>query len=919
MVITYAGGSRPYPYSSSRVRLLLEPRRVELPAGSRIEVDGTVWSGNVSEVLAFGEPQDPWWRVFYLRADGTEHFRTYPSSRVRILSDAAQSRLGGDVLGYLREVVRRLPVDDHLRRVYARMDFVHPQSVLARYVTAGAIEPLDASRPSIFPFRRNASQWTAVERALAHPVSVIEGPPGTGKTETILNIVTSVVLGGGTVGVVSSNNAAVDNVREKLDAAGFGDLVATLGREERRADFFGRQQARNLRLTGLLRQIDKELAEGQTDEDDEAAELAALDGRLRTAYSDDLERARLHLLVDAFRLEHRHFIRHLDRQELPDLRGLPLLRKSSRRILEFLAETQPDVSASRRGLLQRLRRYLRYGSLKGLAPDDVDVVLGLQQAFYERRIDELGRQLEEAEAKLRTANFDSLTERHQVLSRRLFLRHVAGRYEQQPPGTYSPHEYRKQPQSVRFTHDYPVVLSTCHSLSRSLPDGQLLDHLVIDEASQVDLLSAAAALSCCRNVTVVGDLQQLGHIDSGAGEGLTAPSPAYAYDRHSILSSLAEVYGESLPTTLLAEHYRCDPGIIEFCNRVFYDGRLVPYSRGGSDSPMLVVPTPPGHHMRVHRAGGRTNQREIDVIAEEVMAEYCQGIPDADIGVTTPYRRQVEKARDVLDRHDVDTVHRFQGRQKRVVILSTVVDDTWRGQRGLPFVDDPRLVNVAVSRAVERFILVTDSKLQHRSRYLNDLIGYIGYLDPHRPLPESSVVSVFDLLYQEYSDLLRPLAQRVGGLSDYRSENIVDTVLTELLQEEPYRGLALSRQVLLRNLLPSLAGLTDDQLSYVRHRASVDFVVYNRITNSPTLAVEVDGFAFHENDPQQQRRDRIKDAILEAHGLPLLRLPTTGSGEVSKLRAALSAVEPPLDTSREQGRATVIDVRPRSDSPNGGA
>ena len=79
---------------------------------------------------------------------------------------------------------------------------------------------------------------------------------------------------------------------------------------------------------------------------------------------------------------------------------------------------------------------------------------------------------------------------------------------------------------------------------------------------------------------------------------------------------------------------------------------------------MIVVRTVEGNHMRQHREGGRSNQRELDVIAEEVMAEYCPGFAVADIGVTTPYRRQATKAADVLDQTEADTVHRFPGPAK---------------------------------------------------------------------------------------------------------------------------------------------------------------------------------------------------------------------------------------------------------------
>ena len=245
----------------------------------------------------------------------------------------------------------------------------------------------------------------------------------------------------------------------------------------------------------------------------------------------------------------------------------------------------------------------------------------------------------------------------------------------------------------------------------------------------------------------------------------------------------------------------------------------------------------------------------------------------------------------MLDQTEADTVHKFQGRQKQVVILTTVLDETWRGRTGLAFVDDPQMINVAVSRAIQRFILVTNNDMLPTSRHIRDLVGYIRYHNPGEDVMDSTVVSVFDLLYRAYSQRLRPLAARLRKELKYPSEDIIWTVLHDILAEQRYAHLTVSSQVLLRNLLPDLSRLTLAQRAYVQHRASVDFVVYNRVTNQPLLAIEVDGFAFHENNPDQRARDALKDEILDAHQIPLLRLPTTGSREHQRIRQALDNAE----------------------------
>jgi len=267
--------------------------------------------------------------------------------------------------------------------------------------------------------------------------------------------------------------------------------------------------------------------------------------------------------------------------------------------------------------------------------------------------------------------------------------------------------------------------------------------------------------------------------------------------------------------------------IIGFCNKKFYGGALIPYTSGGAERPMIVVRTVQGNHMRQHRGGGRSNQREIDVIVEEVIRDHCQGFAGDDIGVTTAYREQADRAADVLDEVEVDTIHKFQGRQKQVVILTTVLDDTPRGRTGLPFADDPQKVNVAVSRAIQRFIVVTSYHMLPGSRHIRDLVGYIRYHNPGEEVVDSTVISVFDLLYREHSQRLQPLAARLRREQRYPTEDIIWTVLHDIIAEPAYEHLTVVAQVLLKSLLPGLSRLTSAQLDYVKHHACVDFVVYN--------------------------------------------------------------------------------------------
>ncbi|WP_420180628.1 AAA domain-containing protein [Paenarthrobacter sp. TA1.8] len=882
--ITFSSG-KTYKYSADKVVVLRNPAPIFLKPRDTVTVRGKVFEA-VTEVLRFDSPHGTWLRVFHT-GDAGPGYETCRDTQITISQPSEEEIEAQVVLDYWRDVASKLREDDPLRRQYEDFRRVPAGSALEVLLQRQTLtSPEKIQRHPILPFSSNISQREALLKGLSNRITVIDGPPGTGKTQTILNLVANIVtVPGQRVGIVSFNNAAVENVRDKLAEEGYGHIVADLGRKEKIAEFFARQEARNAAVDEFV---------GQSPAEAPPAEyVAELDSRLQTLQGTARQLAMWKQELDAYQLERRHFLLQADTRELPALEGVPLLRAPSARILEFLADTafMPVESGPVRKLFRRLRLRLRYGRLGRVDPHDTDVVLRLQGAYYDSKVKELEERINQAGQLLANEDYGRLEEEHRLASRQTLEASLHSRYAQTRRRVHSEATYRST--FAEFTADYPVILSTCHSLRRSVPSGQLLDYLIIDEASQVDLLAAGLALSRARNVIVVGDLQQLQHIadERASRNSRKAPSTSVDYRKHNILSSIIDQFGDDLPRTMLREHYRCDPAIIDFCNRKFYGGRLVPYTSSGSGGqPLVVVRTAEGNHMRQHNSGGRTNQREADVIAKEVLGQFGSGISNEQIGVVTTYRRQVDKVTEaLLNRIHADTVHKFQGRQKDVIIMSTVLDETNSGHQGVSFVDDPHLVNVAVSRAVKRFVLVTNNEMLPKSRHLRDLVHFIRYRNPEDGVFDSNVLSVFDLLYREYSALLRPLAARLRNSSTYTSENIIWTLLSEILEDELFSDLAVAPQVLLKNLLRDPAMLTSQQASFVQNRASLDFVVYNRVTNMPVLAIEVDGFAYHENNPAQQVRDDLKDAICRAHKIRLLRLPTTGSGEETRIRSELAA------------------------------
>ncbi|NLD92242.1 MAG: AAA family ATPase, partial [Fibrobacter sp.] len=122
-------------------------------------------------------------------------------------------------------------------------------AVLLNYLK-GECTPVFDNELLLVPFDFNQSQIRAIDKALKNNISIIEGPPGTGKTQTILNLIANIIYRGKNCAVVSNNNTAIDNIFEKLSEEKLSFVAATLGRQINVERFF--ESDRDEKLTHFL-------------------------------------------------------------------------------------------------------------------------------------------------------------------------------------------------------------------------------------------------------------------------------------------------------------------------------------------------------------------------------------------------------------------------------------------------------------------------------------------------------------------------------------------------------------------------------------------------------------------------------------------------------------------------------------------
>lgn len=817
-------------------------------------------------------------------------YETYFCNEVTFIKNAELNEQSEKILSYLKDISQYTNIDNEksafLLQELEDMSFIHPDSILSLYLRKDKIVSRDLKNKTfICPFSYNLSQKKAIEHALYYPVSIIEGPPGTGKTQTILNIIANLItIQNKTVAVVSNNNEAVRNIKEKLEEKGYGFICAMLGCTDNLKDFFSNVPKQN--LEGWNMEGDSELK----------PKLEEANKKLSSLMKKHREKEKLCQQLRNWKLEKDHFDEYYAHQNIEKSLDLPMLKKEPHKILDFMADTsvaqEYGVTSS---LRYRLKMLFKYGivRMKKLNQEDVALLLHLQKAFYEQQIHKLESMIKDIEIYLNQSSFEDIQKEHKRLSKSVFKLMLTERYHDLNQSNFTIKNYK--PLFESFIKCFPVILSSTHSIRRTLPKNYLLDYIIIDESSQVDLITGSLALSCCRNVIVVGDTKQLPQITNiKIREQLKDKDvvPAYDYFKHSLLTSLLSLYGENeIPKVTLKEHYRCHPEIIEFCNQKYYQGQLICYTEIESDdTPLAIYKTAPGNHMRkITRSNtrkGTYNQREISVIQDILEGRRYD---DNKYGVVTPYRKQADETLKQLNyKIESDTVHKYQGREKDTIIFSTVLDNTRQGNMGIHFVDDSHMVNVAVSRAIHKFILVTDHQLFFKKgRDIADLIRYIQYHTLDQGIIESDIVSVFDLLYSEYSEKLLRLKKKMNPFAKWDSEEIIRVLLDEILEKSEFQCYEYRQQILLKNLLNNDSLLNERETAFVNHRASVDFVIYYKMNKQVKFIIEVDGFDSHENNDEQLVRDQLKNDILKKYNIPMLRLATNGSREKAQIEQYL--------------------------------
>lgn len=867
--INFKSGTFPYRYNFGNAiwlkdPIVLEPKTDLIYACGKLQKD-------VKAILRFKD----WHRLQF--EDGS--FLSVPPFQLKIVHDHKDDFNCKSFIEYLLDITESIdapegqPEKEGFLHKELRTLSIFDDSVLFDFIADKPVQSRKANTDFLLlPFQANKSQIQAIRNALTHNISVIQGPPGTGKTQTILNLIANLIYCEKTVAVVSGNNEAIRNVSNKLENEDLGFFGATFGNKENIENFFDtKHPVPNL-------------------EEASSSEVELFKNSftaVQQIYEAREEIASIQNQLFEIKAEYRNFMEQFQSRTVST--RIPVSEKNILPKLRFLQSLAENGTI---GFLDKLKLFFRFSSKvrKVISRDLGSVLTAYQEAFYRSRIAELENRREQLQKFLQKEDMEKSAKDLQKTSRKLLLSSLAKRIDGDGRTDFSFTKGNYKAKFDSFLQRFPLVYSTTNSLRYCSQENYRYDYVLVDESSQINLATAAIAMACAKNIVFVGDPMQLPHIvrtvDHPILKGIFQKYhlPQYDdYEKNSILDGIQQKYQSGLPFTLLNIHYRCDPEIIGFCNKMFYGDKLL-INRSHQEGNGIHIFTHDGHYC-VHRA----NDREVDIIRKEILPN----VKSTDIGIIAPYRNQVESLkRNFPDcQITIDTVHKFQGKERNVIILSATSDKLriQEGEERSDFLNDPNLINVAISRAKDVLYVVASKFLFEQKGILSSLKDYVLYYSDFRQstMERSAIRSIFDLLYKDGVYDPEHIKSKLKQVSEFQSENLIATLLDKFKKQEKVATFDYVHNYPLRLLLDAdMFEDIEDRKFILNPNSHVDFLLFNPIGKRPLFVIEVDGKQ-HRMLAQQAERDRRKDRILSSVGLKVLRLKTTDSDCEEKIKEFL--------------------------------
>ncbi|XP_073037531.1 DNA replication ATP-dependent helicase/nuclease JHS1 isoform X4 [Primulina eburnea] len=269
-----------------------------------------------------------------------------------------------------------------------------------------------------------------------------------------------------------------------------------------------------------------------------------------------------------------------------------------------------------------------------------------------------------------------------------------------------------------------VVAVTCLGITSPLLNNKRFDVCIMDEAGQITFPVSLGPLMFASKFVLVGDHYQLPPL---------VQSPEAK--ENGMVASLFSRLSEAHPQAIAALHcqYRMSTAIMELSNALIYGNRLVcgspeigsaklRYKRSLSapvwlmkvlepNQPVIFINTDLLPAYEKNDCKAVNNPIEANIIAEVTKSLVLRGIEGRDIGIITPYNSQTNRIRGVVSEPvEIHTIDKYQGRDKDCILVSFVRSSETPRNNNSSLLGDWHRINVALTRAKKKLIMVGSSR-----------------------------------------------------------------------------------------------------------------------------------------------------------------------------------------------------------------
>ncbi|HIQ50857.1 MAG TPA: IGHMBP2 family helicase [Nautiliaceae bacterium] len=279
----------------------------------------------------------------------------------------------------------------------------------------------------------------------------------------------------------------------------------------------------------------------------------------------------------------------------------------------------------------------------------------------------------------------------------------------------------------KIINNSKVILTTNSSSALEIIEDLSFDYLIHDEASQSTEPSSIIPLVKCRKAIFAGDHKQL-------------PPTVICEDNEELKLSLFErLMMLEKPNYQLRIQYRMNELLMEFPNKTFYNNTLIaddsvknivlsdlnPKIKELNDNvvndiPLIFIDTLGEEHEKISFSKSKFNLLEIDIV-EKIVKKLKKFVDKNQISVISPYKEQVIKLKEKVD-VEVSTIDGFQGRENEIIVFSLVRSNK---NEEIGFLKDYRRLNVAITRAKRKLIIIGDSNTLISDKIYKKFIDFV--------------------------------------------------------------------------------------------------------------------------------------------------------------------------------------------------